>query len=119
MATSVIEKSGTHTRSVKYCLKHTWVIDNFSLFYADPPNDTQSPSGYTYPEIFSASFSSSQDSRFQFTLLVKPKGESAATKDWIGVYLYVTLQEPAKPTMKFKVYFQYNVNYNSKYCLHG
>lgn len=100
MASTDIEKSCTVSETVKYRLKHTWIIKDFSLFYADTTAGDTEPG---YPSICSEPFHCLQDKRYQFALTIYPRGQDEKSKDFIGVFLNATFKGTIKVAIKLKL----------------
>ena len=83
--TVVREASKSELRAVKYQFSHTFVIDNFSSYYNNPPpaNTTSND----HPEILSPKFGPEKDSKLQFQLAVYPKSVSDDRKDFVSIFL--------------------------------
>lgn len=98
MNSTDIQESATHTSSVKYTLKHIWVIDNFSHFYLES-DDSAAPK---HPSVFSTQFQCLQDKRIQFQIQLYPKGNKEENKDYISLFLHLTFKEANVP-LRYKL----------------
>lgn len=107
-----IPESSTVSETIKYSLKHKWIIKDFSLFFAGLPVGVSEPD---YSSITSEPFHCQQDKRFEFKLQVYPRGRNQESKDGISLFLQtIFLKETVKVTIKFKVSILNERNEKSK-----